>query len=187
MTPGFADPVHDAQGCFRAVLEAMSRPGTVASVPVSAGGPPALSAAAAAVALTLLDADTAVFLDPAFEAARGWIAFHCGTPFVGVEGAAFGIAAGLPEMGAFAAGTDDEPQAGATLIVELPALRGGPGLRLSGPGVDGSAVAGPAGLPGDFVARWGANHRLFPRGVDLILCSGAEVMALPRSTRVEVG
>jgi alpha-D-ribose 1-methylphosphonate 5-triphosphate synthase subunit PhnH len=42
-----------------------------------------------------------------------------------------------------------------------------------------------AGLPGDFVARWAANHALFPRGVDLVLCAGERLAALPRSVAIE--
>jgi len=41
------------------------------------------------------------------------------------------------------------------------------------------------GLPADFAARWAANHALFPRGVDVILCAGTSVAALPRSVTVE--
>jgi alpha-D-ribose 1-methylphosphonate 5-triphosphate synthase subunit PhnH len=43
------------------------------------------------------------------------------------------------------------------------------------------------GLPADFVAVWQRNHALFPRGVDLILCAGRSVAALPRSVSVSEG
>jgi alpha-D-ribose 1-methylphosphonate 5-triphosphate synthase subunit PhnH len=41
------------------------------------------------------------------------------------------------------------------------------------------------GLPPDFAALWAANHALFPRGVDLMLCAGNDVAALPRSVTVK--
>jgi len=41
------------------------------------------------------------------------------------------------------------------------------------------------GLPDDFASQWAANHALFPRGIDLLLCSGATLAALPRSVAVE--
>ena len=50
---GFADPVHDAQTCFRAVLDAMSHPGRITSVS-GVTAPPPLNNAAGAVLLTLV-------------------------------------------------------------------------------------------------------------------------------------
>jgi alpha-D-ribose 1-methylphosphonate 5-triphosphate synthase subunit PhnH len=41
------------------------------------------------------------------------------------------------------------------------------------------------GVPRDFAARWQANHALYPRGTDLILCTQDQVAALPRSIAVE--
>ncbi len=63
--PGFADPVGQAQASFRAVLEAMARPGTL--VPAGQGlVPPApLDPATGAVLLTLVDHDTLLWLDAA--------------------------------------------------------------------------------------------------------------------------
>ena len=76
---GFADPVRDAQRCFRAVLDAMARPGRIAHV--SGVTPPSpLDVATAAVALTLVDHETKLWLDPAAGAAREWLRFHCGAP-----------------------------------------------------------------------------------------------------------
>ena len=43
-----------------------------------------------------------------------------------------------------------------------------------------------ADAPG-FVQEWAANHAMFPRGVDLILCAGNRLAALPRSVRIEEG
>jgi alpha-D-ribose 1-methylphosphonate 5-triphosphate synthase subunit PhnH len=58
---------------------------------------------------------------------------------------------------------------------------------LYGPGLEAPAVIAPQGLPADFVAQWEANHRIFPRGVDLLLCAGGAFCALPRSVRIGEG
>ena len=52
--PGFSDPVLDAQACFRKVLDALSRPGTVRALDVSTAPAP-LNLASAGLALTLMD------------------------------------------------------------------------------------------------------------------------------------
>ena len=57
-------------------------------------------------------------------------------------------------------------------------------VRLTGPGIEGEAqldvVGAPALWPG-----WRANAGRFPRGVDVVLCAGVRLAALPRTTRVE--
>ena len=82
LQPGFADPVAGAQACFRAVLDAMARPGRVREAGADLTPPAPLAPATAAVLLTLVDHDTPVWLDQAAAAARAWIAFHCGAPIV---------------------------------------------------------------------------------------------------------
>jgi len=181
MTPGFANPVLDAQASFRAVLDAMARPGTVHALhgPADAG----LDPATAAVLLTLCDPETPVCLQFGDAATKQWLRFHCGAPLVDVGLAQFVVTETL-NWDAAASGTDDEPEGGATIILQVAALHGGPALTLSGPGIAGKATLAVAGLPGQFVAQWAQNHARYPRGVDLILCAGAHVAALPRSVTV---
>jgi alpha-D-ribose 1-methylphosphonate 5-triphosphate synthase subunit PhnH len=185
LTAGFADPVQDAQRCFRSVLDAMARPGRIAAV--AGVVPPApLSVAAAAVLLTLIDHETPFWLDPDADAARAWIAFHCGAPSApSPADAMFALSFGLPDLGRYRTGTHEGPETSATIVVQLPALTGGRALRLSGPGLKDSAVIGPLGLPADFSARWRRNRGLFPAGIDMILCAGDKLAALPRTTLVE--
>jgi alpha-D-ribose 1-methylphosphonate 5-triphosphate synthase subunit PhnH len=183
LSPGFADPVTGAQACFRAVLDAMARPGRVLSIHgVSAPAP--LCDAAAAVLLTLVDHETPLWLDPDAEAARPWIAFHTGAPF---GGGMFAMALSLPDLAALPAGSDEMPETSATVILQVASLRAGRRLVLEGPGLREPAVLLADGLPADFVAMWQRNHALFPRGVDLILCAGRDLAALPRSVAVREG
>jgi len=184
LTAGFADPVLDAQQCFRSVLDAMARPGRVHAV-AGVEPPPALGIAAAGVLLTLVDHETPLWLDPALAAARAWIAFHCGATDAVAGNAAFALSSGMPDLAAFPAGTHEAPETSATVIVQLPALTGGVPLRLSGPGLRSSALLAPVGLPADFVSVWHRNRGLFPAGIDLILCAGNELAALPRTVSVE--
>ena len=51
LSPGFADPVLDAQASFRAILEAMSRPGRIQRIDARITPPAPLCTAAAAALL----------------------------------------------------------------------------------------------------------------------------------------
>jgi alpha-D-ribose 1-methylphosphonate 5-triphosphate synthase subunit PhnH len=184
---GFLDPVTEAQACFRSVLSAMSCPGRIVSMAHSIDAPP-LDPATAAVLLTLVDADVTLWLDDALSPSWDWLAFHAGVvgaPAIGQ--AAFLCVTALPPLGDVFAGTDAAPETAATIILQVPALMNGPRLTLYGPGLDVPTAIAPQGLPADFVAQWGANHRLFPRGVDLLLCAGGAFLALPRSVRIGEG
>ena len=190
LSPGFADPALDAQRCFRAVLEAMSRPGRVQRLAEGVLEPPApLGLAAAAVLLSLTDADTPVWLDAEAAVAADWLRFHAGCPLVAAPGdAAFVMACGaMPPLDSVNTGTEEAPHESATLLVQVAALDRGVTLRLSGPGIAREHRLRVAGLPPDFGLRWARNGAGFPRGVDLILCAGAALAALPRTVRITEG
>lgn len=191
LTGGFADPVFESQSVFRAVLAAHSRPGRVSDCATSVVGPPPLSCGASAVVATLVDASSALYLDPALAggAVPAWIAFHTGAPIVSdPEKAAFAVIGdplAMPDFTCFAQGTADYPDRSTTLILQMETLAGGPELVLKGPGIKDLARISPHPLPVDFVDRMRRNRGLFPRGVDLLLVAGTSVLGLPRSTRVE--
>ena len=180
--PGFADPVADAQACFRAVLTAMSRPGTPQRITAELAAPPPLGIAAAAVLLTLVDVDTTLHLPTPGADAADWVRFHCGTdPSPNMADAAFLFAETLPDLATLAQGSDEAPQESATLILQVASLTAGARFTLRGPGLQAPTPLAVTGLPPDFAARWAANHAQFPRGIDLILCAGDTLVALPRS------
>jgi len=183
--PGFADPVADAQAAFRAVLSAMAVPGSIHAAGAGLVAPAPLAPATAAVVLSVVDGEAPLALDPPSEAARAWIAFHCGATFTALAQARFILAPSCPDLSTLDAGSDDGPDESATVILQVGALGSGTAFRLSGPGLREPAVLRVAGLPSDFAARWAANHGLYPRGVDVVLCAGTQLAALPRSVKVE--
>ena len=88
--PGFADPVDDAQQVFRHLLDAFAHPGRVVALPTSLSPPPGLWPSAAALALTLLDHSTPLFLDAALarEPILSYLRFHTGAPIAATPAAA---------------------------------------------------------------------------------------------------
>jgi alpha-D-ribose 1-methylphosphonate 5-triphosphate synthase subunit PhnH len=188
---GFADPVLDSQRAFRSVLDALAHPGRIATLSGPDVPPSPLGPASAAVCLTLLDFETPLWLDAlaASAPAREYLRFHCGVPLVDSPGdARFAVVAdpaAMPPLDAFDAGTDERPDRSVTLIIQVGALRAGRGRRLSGPGIDGEARLDVEDLPSGFWDAVRANAACFPRGVDLLLCAGHQLAALPRTTRVE--
>jgi alpha-D-ribose 1-methylphosphonate 5-triphosphate synthase subunit PhnH len=91
----------------------------------------------------------------------------------------------LPSLDGFDWGTDEEPQRGATLIVQVPVLAGEGGWSLSGPGIAERAALRVDGLPEAFAAERRAMNGAFPRGLDILFTSGARLAALPRTTILE--
>ena len=181
LTGGFHDAPVDAARAFRALLEAMARPGRVQ--PISGATPPApLSPAAGTALLTLTDSTTPLYLAPSHDtpALRDWIAFHCAAPLCAPQEAVFALGRweDLP-LDRFPLGTPEYPDRAVTLIVEVAALTP-VNARLSGPGI---ATVQEARLPE--IAAFAANHTRFPLGFDCYFCAGAEIAALPRSSHVE--
>src|SRR5699024_3224068 len=88
------------------------------------------------------------------------------------------------ELAAVRTGGAAAPEDGALVALAVPALDGGPSLRLTGPGIPGERVIAPRGVPADLAAvRAGAA---FPAGFDVLLVDPAgRVLGLPRSTRIE--
>ena len=183
--PAFTDPVLDAQATFRAVLTAMSRPGTLHAAGASLTPPTPLDRATAAVLLTLVDAETVLFLGDGFSPAEDWIRFHCGALITGdAAGAGFLLTDTLPDLADLNQGSDEGPDQSATVILQVRGFDAGQRLILAGPGLRTTEPLTVDGLPDHFVDAWTNNHAMFPRGIDLILCAGTTLTALPRSVRI---
>jgi len=203
MTPGFRDATHGAQQTFRTLLDVMARPGVVSTLPAAALDgiePPAsatpgrpMSKAAAAVLLTLLDAETTVRVAGtlASAAALAYLRFHTGVRSTWLdELAAFTVARAAevdaPLCSRLDLGSDEAPQRGGTLVVEVDALGelAQTRLRLRGPGIESVQMLGVAGLSREFWLWRTRLQSVLPRGVDLVLVCGSEIAAIPRTTRI---
>jgi alpha-D-ribose 1-methylphosphonate 5-triphosphate synthase subunit PhnH len=188
---GFADKVMSAQSTFRSVMEAMARPGSVHRVSASVGTPRPMTRGASAIALSLFDHDTPIWLDEKMsetpDVAR-WLRFHSGAPIVEDSSicsfALIGEARALPDLDRFALGSNEYPDRSTTLILQVVSLTQGPAYELRGPGIDGSAVLNASLEPKDLFDRLAINAALFPRGIDVVLVADDAIVAIPRTTRL---
>ncbi|MBA4220476.1 MAG: phosphonate C-P lyase system protein PhnH [Methylobacterium sp.] len=187
---GFADPVFQSQGAFRALLAALSEPGLAYDISVSVETPVGLEPATAVALLTLADYETPIWLPAALRdgPAGAWLRFHCGATLVEYPArAAFAVIDGAgtePKLAAFNAGDDQFPDRSTTVLVQCAGLEGGATVTLEGPGIPGQRAVAPAGLRPEFWAEVEDNAALYPLGVDLLLVHGAQVLGLPRSTQI---
>src|SRR5580698_4406998 len=188
---GFADKVLSAQSTFRSVMDAMARPGSVQRIAAITGTPRPMMAGTAALALTLFDHDTPLWLDPLMSATPDttkWLKFHTSASVVTDPSvSAFALvadAASLPALDRFAFGTPEYPDRSTALILQVDSLTEGPALELRGPGIDGSATLRAAIKSSDLFERLSINAALFPRGIDVVLVAGDAIAAIPRTTRL---
>jgi alpha-D-ribose 1-methylphosphonate 5-triphosphate synthase subunit PhnH len=189
LASGFADPARDSQRVFRALLDAMAEPGTIHAAAAAAGPCPGFSPAMTAVALTIADFETTLWTDLGADSdAATYLRFHTGAPIIAAhEAAAFAFVTrplALPALATFAQGSLEYPDTSTTIVIDVEAITGERGWRLTGPGVKGERQLAASPLRPALVDELAANRKGFPLGVDLILCCGNRIAALPRSTTV---
>ncbi|HTO61017.1 MAG TPA: phosphonate C-P lyase system protein PhnH [Bradyrhizobium sp.] len=188
---GFADKVLAAQSTFRFVMEAMARPGSVQRITTDVGAPRPVMRGTAAIALTLFDHDTPIWLDHRMAEAAlvaGWIKFHTSAPVVADSSAShfalIGDGDALPDLDRFCFGSNEYPDRSTTLILQVQSLAQGKSYVLQGPGIDGTALLRATIAPEDLFERLAVNATLFPRGIDVVLVHDDAVVAIPRTTRL---
>ena len=201
---GLSDPVHHSQQIFRALLAAQSRPGCVQGL---GGWPlpqaPGLSAAMGAALLTVLDSETKVWVAPdlASGALYAFLRFHTGAQESSERGNAAqahfvvsSVASAEPALwNALNVGTDVAPHTSSSWWIDVPWMGADAAIdapedalwiRLSGPGIAGVQTIGVGGLGAAFWQWRQAQEALYPCGIDLLFCCGAQYIALPRSTHI---
>lgn len=189
-TGAFAEPPIESAMSFRAILAAMSRPG--AKIDFATGVRPSspLSSETAAVLLTLVDADTPLWLAPdlATNEICDWLRFHTGARYVTQPAqATFAVVsatsplAGLP---ALPIGTAEYPDRAATLILQLSQIGHEATHELTGPGIESVFRFDATGLPAEVLALIDRNRTLYPLGIDVIVTAPGAVVGIPRSTAV---
>jgi len=191
---GFADTVLSAQSTFRSVMEAMARPGSVQRIVSVAGTPVGMMRGTAAIALTLFDHDTPVWLDGRMSATADvakWLKFHTSAPVVADSSIAsfalIGDPQSLPTLDRFAFGSNEYPDRSTTVVLQVESLTNGPAVELCGPGIDGTATLRASIQPHDLFERLAVNAALFPRGIDVVLVHDDSIVAIPRTTRLVRG
>jgi alpha-D-ribose 1-methylphosphonate 5-triphosphate synthase subunit PhnH len=191
---GFSDKVLSAQSTFRSVMDAMARPGSIQRIVSAAGTPSAMMRGTAAIALTLFDHDTPVWLDGRMSATADvakWLKFHTSAPVITDSSTAsfalVGDPENLPAHDRSAFGSNEYPDRSTTLILQVESLADGPIVGLQGPGIDGSAALRASLQPRDLLERLAINATLFPRGIDVVLVHDDSIVAIPRTTRLVRG
>lgn len=188
---GFADKVLSSQTTFRSVMDAMARPGSVQTIAAAAGTPAAMMRGTAAIALTLFDHETPIWLDPVMsetsDIAR-WLKFHTSAPVIQDSSichfALIGDPSALPGLDRFSFGSNEYPDRSTTLILQVESLTRGPAVALRGPGIEGVATLQATLAPSDLFERLAVNAALFPRGIDVVLVHDDAIVAIPRTTRL---
>jgi alpha-D-ribose 1-methylphosphonate 5-triphosphate synthase subunit PhnH len=198
LVPGFNDTVHDAQRVFRALLDALSRPGSIVAIDAAlpdnhamrdglAGRVP-LAAFASLLALT--DYSTPVFIEREDNVLGDALRFHASAPVTrDRREAAFAYIDDTRDMSsldAFSHGEPESPEHAATLFIRVPSLTEGEPLEWRGPGIAQSRSVAIAGLSREFWRQRAALTALFPCGIDCYFVAGGALVGLPRTTHVEV-
>ncbi|MBT9314691.1 phosphonate C-P lyase system protein PhnH [Leptothoe spongobia] len=184
---GFADAIHDAQHTFRALLDALARPG-IPQTTVSLTPPSGLESSCAATCLTLLDLETSVWLQPGLPAdVRSWLVFHTGCRFTDHPHAAdFALIWQLnnaPELSEFSWGTAEYPESSTSLLIQLPNLTGGEPITLEGPGIL-SEIEVSLPMESAFWQQWETMTANYPLGLDCWCFAQNQIMGLPRTSKL---
>ena len=198
LVPGFNDAVHDAQRVFRALLDALSRPGSIVAIDAALPGNHAMRDALAgrvplaafASLLALTDYSTPVHIERDDNVLGDALRFHASAPLTSDRReAAFAYiddAGNMPSLDAYAHGEPETPEDAVTLFIRVPSLTEGEPLVWRGPGIAESRTVAIAGLTREFWQQRAEITALFPCGIDCYFVAGGSLVGLPRTTQVEV-
>jgi len=170
------------QAQFRLLLEAMSYPGRCYSLLNISEE----NSAALAVLAVLMDSEVSL-ADPHFRLEEGdWPLLQVNSKEL--DEADYILCDGsktldfLPKLGSLAC-----PEQSATLILVVEQLgQGDINLKLTGPGINGVNELRMNGLAPHWLTMRSDSNGTFPLGVDWILVDKTQMVALPRTTQVEV-
>lgn len=167
---------------YRRLLDAMSRPGSVHTLE----GVGSEASAELALLASLMDSEVSLSDRDAMLADADWPLLQCSTATD--EEADYLLCHGTaaPDFSP-ALGTLSSPEKSATIIVKVASLESGEtALEMTGPGIRTKAACSLSGLDAGWLRQREEWCCAFPLGVDLLLVDPQRVMALPRTTRVEV-
>ncbi|MGY4688340.1 phosphonate C-P lyase system protein PhnH [Salibacterium sp. K-3] len=191
--------VHDSQAIYREMLEAVSRPGTISNIQtVSPKLPdPHVNPGMMGIALTLLDGETSFALVPESLTLSSYIHHKTGSREEKPEKADYIFLYDLSLDFSFAGvvetmkkGTLTNPHDSATLIVQVESFTANhqASYVLSGPGIAFESRIHIEGMPENWEKARQSANREFPTGIDLFFISeDAEIMSIPRTTRIKKG
>ena len=188
---GFTNAPIDSTYAFRTIMQAMSRPGVPVRLEAALEVPAPLHVTSAAVALTLCDFQTPVWISPVLrnEGTVHYLRFHTGAPIVDeMETAQFALLSAAeerPPLPLFAQGTHEYPDRSATLVIQTEQFNDR-AVVLTGPGIKGTVGFGVEGLAQAFWTAMADNHERFPVGVDVIFAAPESLAAVPRSSVVRI-
>ncbi|MGH1461909.1 MAG: phosphonate C-P lyase system protein PhnH [Neptuniibacter sp.] len=167
---------------YRALLEAISRPGRIQNISFSQSDSDALTAILATLLdgeVSLSDPDKQISVDdwPMLQASAAEP--DCADYIVctGSKSPDF-----EPKLG-----TLSSPEYSATLLLQVESLSSGSSkIRAQGPGIETSEEFSVSGLCNDWLTAREDWVYAFPLGVDMLLIDHDRVLALPRTTQLEL-
>jgi len=171
------------QSVYRSLLHATAYPGTACELTTQVAQEPAWLAALACIV------DHSVTLCDLHSLCDERTCNFLGCTAADIRDAAYVLADAVrpataehqPTCGSLVA-----PELGATIVLRVDGLgHGARELLLRGPGIAERRRVAVAGLDESWLRarrRWCAGY---PRGVDLLLCDRRQVLALPRTTRID--
>lgn len=178
------------QRAFRALLEAMARPGSIGALPAARLADGAWGSALV-VMQCLLDHEVTFAVEAEDRSVHEQILRRTGARSAALAAADYVLCDGEHAPQAIEDASDgylEEPERAATLVVRVDAVGEGP-LRavLTGPGIETVQPLALRGLAAAALHTLIERNAVFPTGIDCIFVDPhGRVACLPRSTRIEL-
>jgi alpha-D-ribose 1-methylphosphonate 5-triphosphate synthase subunit PhnH len=182
--------VFDAQEHYRLLLDSLSRPGKINTIPfLEIQQPAAINNAGALIAFSLLNTD-ATFHAIGETAVSDFIALHTSAKIAALQQADFIFIPGTQDVAFIAelkTGTLSYPEDSATIVADVLEISDSPisgalKITLKGPGILGVNIVYVNGLNPAILDELKERNLEFPLGIDLFLTDrDNRVIGIPRS------